>query len=259
MEGGPSPERTDKTRAAVREGVVAARPAGTSRTYGKDDCSDGPKRQWKHWCEATGGSELDGMTIPVDKEVYSILVTPAKVEEYLQNHLTRRALMNAQRETLGNGTTLGIKSLKKHLDALNDLYGHQRTDPLTKDDMQNVMKPRSSETVRSIILTAQRKTATRHQEMYLDRGKGATLMEGYTDDQHTQLSRYGPAPRAQPHPPRRARPRAGGEEPQAGPRRRRDPPGQEVRARRPTTSSLLLTGVSPELRKGPTRGGRLQR
>ena len=162
MEGGPSPERTDKTRAAVREGVVAARPAGTSRTYGKDDCSDGPKRQWKLWCDATGGSELDGMMIPEDKEVYNILVTPEKVEEYLQTHLTCRALMNAQRETLGNGTTLGIKSLSKHLDALNDLYGHQRTDPLTKDGMQNVMKPRSSETVRSIILTAQRKTATRH-------------------------------------------------------------------------------------------------
>jgi hypothetical protein len=184
-------ERALLIRAGAREATVEARPDGTAIAYGDHDCTNGCKREWREWCEAPAGTVLHGVELDSEKPVYDTLVTPEKVEDYLQNYLGVRELMNAQRKTLGAGTSLGASQLKKHVSALNDLYKSQRSDVSTSEVMQNIGKPRSSETVGEIMKTARNKTSARAAAMYLERGAGSNLMEGYTPAQHAQLAAFG--------------------------------------------------------------------
>lgn len=192
-------ERLVELRAEERARVVAARPEGTTRAYGDADCTKGCTREWAEWCAAAPGSSLHGVAMDLEKPIYSVLVTPDKVEEFLGKYYTVRPRLNAQRETQGDGTSLGTKMINKVINALNDLYRAQRADPSTTDAMKDVQKPRSSEYITMIVQRHATQSAERNKAMYLDRGKGRTVLEGYTPDQHTQLSRFGIYDKA-PHP-----------------------------------------------------------
>ena len=121
-------ERLVELRAEERARVVAARPEGTTRAYGDADCTKGCTREWAEWCAAAPGSSLHGVAMDLEKPIYDVLVTPDKVEEFLGKYYTVRPRLNAQRETQGDGTSLGTKMINKVINALNDLYRAQRAD-----------------------------------------------------------------------------------------------------------------------------------
>ena len=97
----PSPTVAQNAVLENRAKTVAARVAvpNTIRAYGDVvNYLRGIPREWRAWCEAGPGVSVFGHMTPPNKEVYSVLVTPEKLEIFVSTHYVLRGKLTTKGE-----------------------------------------------------------------------------------------------------------------------------------------------------------------
>ncbi|KAJ8603432.1 hypothetical protein CTAYLR_003960 [Chrysophaeum taylorii] len=170
-------------------------------------------RHWYAWCHATPGDVVCGMTMPVDKQVYSGAAVPSTVELWLAAFVTvRPKLKNGKPApgTGGAGRGVGIESVRQAIKAVTDLQAAQRLDDEFRAELDGVPAPRaggqvrlafwpisrrldsvSSSQLKAILEEHAHQTAMRREELCGDRASGRNINGDYDDKQKYQLSTIG--------------------------------------------------------------------
>ena len=97
------------TAAAIRKDELEVRELvpNTKAAYGDVQFGTrGPPKEWFEWCSLGPNEVLHGVTTPSTKIQYNPLVTPEKVTQYMNEHLSKRALMNSTGKVGGCGALL---------------------------------------------------------------------------------------------------------------------------------------------------------
>ncbi|KAJ8606215.1 hypothetical protein CTAYLR_010497 [Chrysophaeum taylorii] len=140
----PTDDALRASRLARREVVEAHRKnKGTAEAY------DLWVRQWYAWCHARPGDVVCGMTMPVDKQVYSGAV-PSTVELWLAAFVT------------------AIK-------AVTDLQAVQRLDDEFRAELEGIPAPRAGGQLKAILEEHAHQTAMRREELCGDRALLSTI------------------------------------------------------------------------------------
>ncbi|KAJ8613621.1 hypothetical protein CTAYLR_010470 [Chrysophaeum taylorii] len=204
----PTDDALRASRLARREVVEAHRKKkGTAEAY------DLWVRQWYAWCHARPGDVVCGMTMPVDKQVYSGAAVPSTVELWLAAFVTvRPKLKNGKPApgTGGAGRGIGIESVRQAIKAVTDLQAAQRLDDEFRAELDGVPAPRaggqvrlafwpisrrldsvSSSQLKAILEEHAHQTAMRREELCGDRASGRNINGDYDDEQKYQLSTIG--------------------------------------------------------------------
>jgi len=86
------------TAAAIRNDELEVRELvpNTKAAYGDVQFgTKGPPKEWFEWCCLGPNVVFHGVKTPITKIQYNPLVTPEKVTQYFNEHLSTRALMNS--------------------------------------------------------------------------------------------------------------------------------------------------------------------
>ena len=196
--GMPSDSRLQMLMIRSAQDSIDNQAEGTSKLYGnlKDPGSGkGYAREFADWCKARGGTVLNGVLLPEEKEVYGAFIpSEAVAYEFMSEYWLLRKHYRAKTRDYTIDKPHSKSAIDNVIKALIAMYRYQAKAWIGgKEDFKQLVgnPPNHDRTLNALRAAYMRKTQKERLKKHLPRGLGTLAMEGYTEEQNLQLCEFG--------------------------------------------------------------------